>query len=89
VEYAEPMALGVMGMSIHDFEALTPGEFLTAVRGFNWKLERDQKVRASALVSIINSCGHLKKGKRAKMVDFYKESHIDPRNPFYRNYLGI
>lgn len=76
-------------MSIQEFESLTPSEFLTAFRGYQWKLEREAKVRASSLVSIINTCGHLKKGKRAKMIDFYHEAHIDPRNPFYRQLLGI
>jgi hypothetical protein len=89
VENAEPMAYGVMGMSVEQFESMTPYDFLVAVRGFQWKLERDHKDRASALISIINTCGHLKKGKRVKMQDLHTPSLIDPRNPFYQNYVGI
>jgi len=83
------MALGVMGLTVSAFEEMTPSDFLTAYTGYMWKLEREQKSRASTLVSIINTCGNLKKGKRMKLQDFYKEAHIDPRNPFYRRLLGI
>ncbi len=83
------MALGVMGLSVSAFEEMTPSDFLTAYRGYMWKMEREQKSRASVLVSIINTCGNLKKGKRMKIQDFYKDANIDPRNPFYRQLLGI
>ncbi len=83
------MAYGVMGMTVDAFETMTPYDFLIAVRGYQWKMEREQKSRAHALVNIINTCGHLKKGKKVKMQDFYKSTSIDPRNPFYRNLLGI
>ncbi len=76
-------------MSVETFESMTPCDFLIAVRGHQWKRERYAKDKAHWLTSIINTCGHLKKGKKAKTQDFYQESHIDPRNPFYRDLLGI
>lgn len=83
------MAYGVMGMSVETFETMTPYDFLVAVRGHQWKREREMKSKAHWLTNVINTCGHLKKGKKVKMQDFYRESHIDPRNPFYRDLLGI
>ena len=83
------MAYGVMGMSVDAFESMTPYDFLVAVRGFQWRQERESKNRAYALISIINTCGNLKKGKRVKIQDLFQPSYIDPRNPFYQNYVGI
>ena len=83
------MALGVMGLTVDAFESMTPADFLIAVNGFMWKREREYKDRAIALISIINSCGHLKKGKKARLQDLFQDSNIDPRNPFYRNLMGI
>jgi len=89
VDYAEPMATGVMGLSIYQFESMTPADFLVALGGFMWTMERKQKTQAMWLSSIINACGHLKKGKKVRATDFYRDAHIDPRNPFYRQYLGL
>ncbi len=76
-------------MSVETFESMTPCDFLIAVRGHQWARERQAKDKGNLLVNIINTCGHLKKGKKVKMQDFYRDSHIDPRNPFYRDLLGI
>lgn len=76
-------------MSIQEFESVTPSEFLVKLKGFYWRREREHKDRAHALVSIINTCGHLKKGKRVKLHELFQESNLDPRNPFYRGYLGL
>lgn len=76
-------------MTTQEFESMTPAEFLIKLKGFYWSREREQKDRAHALVSIINTCGNLKKGKRVKLHDLYVGSNLDPRNPFYRGYLGL
>lgn len=82
------MALGVMGMTVQAFESMTPSEFLVAFRGYMWMEERKQKSTAYALANIIGTCGHLKKGKKVRVENFYHPANIDPKNPFYRQLLG-
>ena len=83
------MAYGVLGMSVDTFESMTPADFLTALNGHMWKRERQYKDRAYMLMTIINTCGHLKKGKKVRLHDLFQDSYIDPRNPFYLKYMGI
>lgn len=82
------MAYGVLGLTPDELGNMTLGEFLAAVRGFYWLRERDAKDRAYVLANIVGTCGHLKKGKKIRLEDFYKAANIDRKNSWYRALIG-
>ena len=83
------MAYGVLGMTPQQFGDMTVGEFLAAVRGFFWLRERDAKDRAYALANIVGTCGHIKKGHKVRITDFYREMQLNPENSWYRSLVGV
>lgn len=82
------MALGVLGLTPEVYGNMVPAELNAAIRGYYWKEEKKTKHSAWMLAQIINACGQLKKGKTVRTHDFYKPSHMDWDNEFFRNFIG-
>jgi hypothetical protein len=83
------MAYGVFNMSPKEFGLMTPKQFIKKVTGWGWSIERSAQSRAHALAVIINTCGHLQKGKSVTGKKLYPGRPDPPMNVWYRNMMGL